>query len=177
MTDIKGLLGDEAEELLSFTCKGITKDQLNKPGGDIVERVYMQSDRSPQVLRNLQSMFGHGRLGDTGYVSILPVEAPTRCPESEFRLRHAPGPTDCLLDGDTPVHRSHPPFRPPPDGSLPVPVLEPWPGQPPSRVSSFLQQHPSPAPFSTTVQQHPSAQPSSTTVEPGHRPPALRPGP
>jgi class I fructose-bisphosphate aldolase len=74
MTDIKGLLGDEAEELLSFTCKGITKDQLNKPGGDIVERVYMQSDRSPQVLRNLQSMFGHGRLGDTGYVSILPVD-------------------------------------------------------------------------------------------------------
>ena len=74
MTDIKGLLGDEAEELLSFTCKGITKDQLNKPGGDIVERVYMQTDRSPQVLRNLQSMFGHGRLGDTGYVSILPVD-------------------------------------------------------------------------------------------------------
>ena len=74
MTDIKGLLGDEAEELLSFTCKGITADQLNKPGGDIVERVYMQSDRSPQVLRNLQSMFGHGRLGGTGYVSILPVD-------------------------------------------------------------------------------------------------------
>ena len=74
MTDIKGLLGDEAEELLSFTCKGITADQLNKPGGDIVERVYMQTDRSPQVLRNLQSMFGHGRLGDTGYVSILPVD-------------------------------------------------------------------------------------------------------
>jgi class I fructose-bisphosphate aldolase len=74
MTDIKGLLGDEAEELLSFTCKGITADQLNKPGGDIVERVYMQTDRSPQVLRNLQSMFGHGRLADTGYVSILPVD-------------------------------------------------------------------------------------------------------
>lgn len=74
MTDIKGLLGDEAEELLTFTCKGITADQLTKPGGDIVERVYLQSDRSPQVLRNLQSMFGHGRLADTGYVSILPVD-------------------------------------------------------------------------------------------------------
>jgi class I fructose-bisphosphate aldolase len=74
MTDIKGLLGDEAEELLSFTCKGITADQLTQPGGDIVERVYLQSDRSPQVLRNLQSMFGHGRLADTGYVSILPVD-------------------------------------------------------------------------------------------------------
>jgi class I fructose-bisphosphate aldolase len=74
MTDIKGLLGDEAEELLTFTCKGITADQLTQPGGDIVERVYLQSDRSPQVLRNLQSMFGNGRLGDTGYVSILPVD-------------------------------------------------------------------------------------------------------
>jgi class I fructose-bisphosphate aldolase len=47
---------------------------LTQPGGDIVERVYLQSDRSPQVLRNLQSMFGHGRLADTGYVSILPVD-------------------------------------------------------------------------------------------------------
>ena len=74
MTDIKGLLGDEAEELLTFTCKGITADQLTQPGGDIVERVYLQSDRSPQVLRNLQSMFGHGRLAETGYVSILPVD-------------------------------------------------------------------------------------------------------
>jgi len=74
MTDIKGLLGDEAEELLTFTCKGITADQLTTPGGDIVERVYLQSDRSPQVLRNLQAMFGHGRLADTGYVSILPVD-------------------------------------------------------------------------------------------------------
>lgn len=74
MTDIKGLLGDEAEELLTFTCKGIIADQLTQPGGDIVERVYLQSDRSPQVLRNLQSMFGHGRLADTGYVSILPVD-------------------------------------------------------------------------------------------------------
>jgi class I fructose-bisphosphate aldolase len=74
MIDIKGLLGDEAEELLTFTCKGITADQLTQPGGDIVERVYLQSDRSPQVLRNLQSMFGHGRLADTGYVSILPVD-------------------------------------------------------------------------------------------------------
>ena len=74
MTDIKGLLGDEAEELLTFTCEGITADQLTQPGGDIVERVYLQSDRSPQVLRNLQSMFGHGRLAETGYVSILPVD-------------------------------------------------------------------------------------------------------
>ncbi len=74
MTDIKALLGDEADALLGFECKGITADQLNAPGGDIVDRVYAQSDRSPQVLRNLQALFGNGRLADTGYVSILPVD-------------------------------------------------------------------------------------------------------
>jgi len=74
MTDIKALLGDEADALLGFECKGITADQLNAPGGDIVDRVYAATDRSPQVLRNLQSMFGNGRLADTGYVSILPVD-------------------------------------------------------------------------------------------------------
>jgi class I fructose-bisphosphate aldolase len=74
MTDIQGLLGEGADELLSYTCKGITRDQLTLPGGDIVDRVYALSDRSPQVMRNLQSMFGHGRLAGTGYVSILPVD-------------------------------------------------------------------------------------------------------
>ncbi len=74
MTDIQGLLGNDADDLLTYTCKGITADQLTLPGGDIVDRVYAQSDRSPQVLRNLQAMFGHGRLADTGYVSILPVD-------------------------------------------------------------------------------------------------------
>jgi len=74
MTDIQGLLGDEADDLLNYTCKGITADQLTLPGGDIIDRVYAQSDRSPQVLRNLQSLFGHGRLAGTGYVSILPVD-------------------------------------------------------------------------------------------------------
>lgn len=74
MTDIKALLGDEADALLGFECKGITAGQLNVPGGDIVDRVYAQSDRSPQVLRNLQALFGNGRLADTGYVSILPVD-------------------------------------------------------------------------------------------------------
>ncbi len=74
MTDIQGLLGDDAEALLSHTCTGIPRDLLTLPGGDIIDRVYALSDRSPQVLRNLQSMFGHGRLADTGYVSILPVD-------------------------------------------------------------------------------------------------------
>ena len=74
MTDIQGLLGDEADSLLTHVSKGIPKDDLTLPGGDIVDRVYKDSDRSPQVLRNLQAMFGHGRLADTGHVSILPVD-------------------------------------------------------------------------------------------------------
>lgn len=74
MTDIQGLLGDEADELLSYECKGIPKEDLTLPGADIVDRVYSGTDRNPQVLRNLQAMFGHGRLADTGHVSILPVD-------------------------------------------------------------------------------------------------------
>jgi class I fructose-bisphosphate aldolase len=74
MIDIANLLGDEAEALLSYESKGIVKDDLTTPGADIVDRVYRDSDRSPQVLRNLQAVFSHGRLADTGYVSILPVD-------------------------------------------------------------------------------------------------------
>jgi fructose-bisphosphate aldolase, class I len=74
MTDIQALLGDEAEQLLTYECKGIPRDDLNLPGPDIIDRVYKDSDRSPQVLRNLQAMFSHGRLAGTGHVSILPVD-------------------------------------------------------------------------------------------------------
>jgi class I fructose-bisphosphate aldolase len=74
MTDIQGLLGDEADSLLTHVSKGIPKEDLTLPGADIVDRVYKDSDRSPQVLRNLQALFGHGRLADTGHVSILPVD-------------------------------------------------------------------------------------------------------
>jgi len=72
--DIQSLLGAEAESLLTHEAKGIPKEDLNLPGPDYVDRVLAQSDRSPQVLRNLQSLFDHGRLGGTGYVSILPVD-------------------------------------------------------------------------------------------------------
>jgi len=72
--DIQSLLGDEAESLLSHESKTISKDQLHLPGPDFVDRIFAQSDRSPQVLRNLQQLFGNGRLADTGYVSILPVD-------------------------------------------------------------------------------------------------------
>ncbi len=74
MTDIASLLGDDADALLAHTSKGIPKEDLTLPGGDIVDRVYKDSDRSPQVLRNIASLVGHGRLANTGYVSILPVD-------------------------------------------------------------------------------------------------------
>ena len=74
MTDIEAILGEEAGDLLGYSCKGIPRDSLHLPGGDFVERVMTYSDRSPRVLRNLQALFDHGRLGGSGYVSILPVD-------------------------------------------------------------------------------------------------------
>jgi fructose-bisphosphate aldolase, class I len=72
--DIQSLLGEAAEDLLTHESKGVPKDDLHLPGPDFVERVFVQTDRTPQVLRNLQALFDHGRLGGTGYVSILPVD-------------------------------------------------------------------------------------------------------
>jgi len=74
VTDLADLLGDEAESLLSHESKGIPAADLHLPGPDYIDRVLQRSDRSPQVLRSLQSLFDHGRLGGTGYVSILPVD-------------------------------------------------------------------------------------------------------
>jgi class I fructose-bisphosphate aldolase len=68
------MLGDEAESLLTHESKGIPKEDLIHPGPDYVDRVFVDTDRSPQVLRSLQSLFDHGRLGGTGHVSILPVD-------------------------------------------------------------------------------------------------------
>jgi class I fructose-bisphosphate aldolase len=72
--DIQSLLGAEAESLLTHEAKGIPRDDLNLPGPDYVDRIVAATDRSPQVMRNLQSLFDHGRLAGTGYVSILPVD-------------------------------------------------------------------------------------------------------
>jgi len=74
MTDIVQLLGDEAEDLLSHESTGIPRDMLHLPGPDFIDRVLTHSDRRIRVLRNLQAMFGHGRLAGTGYLSILPVD-------------------------------------------------------------------------------------------------------
>jgi len=71
---IQALLGPSAESLLTHTCVGIPKSRLALPGPDFAERVWVPSDRSPQVIRGLQQIYDHGRLGGSGYVSILPVD-------------------------------------------------------------------------------------------------------
>src|SRR5690606_38654667 len=72
--NIRQLLGDTADELLMHECGGIRKESLHLPGPDFLDRVTVQSNRNPQVLRNLAAIYGHGRLAGTGYVSILPVD-------------------------------------------------------------------------------------------------------
>ncbi|MGH9055497.1 MAG: class I fructose-bisphosphate aldolase [Acidimicrobiales bacterium] len=72
--DLHDLLGDEAEELLSYQCKGIPAEDLVLPGPGTLDEVMSWSDRSIPVLRNLGSVYAHGRLGGTGYLSILPVD-------------------------------------------------------------------------------------------------------
>ncbi|MHB8626164.1 MAG: class I fructose-bisphosphate aldolase [Aggregatilineales bacterium] len=71
---IGALLGQDADRLLRYESKTISKDRLHLPGPDFIDRVWRDSDRIPQVLRGLQQMFDHGRLGGTGYLSILPVD-------------------------------------------------------------------------------------------------------
>ncbi|MEO8073406.1 MAG: class I fructose-bisphosphate aldolase [Acidobacteriota bacterium] len=71
---IQELLGDEAETLLNHTSTTIPKDTIHIPGADFVDRIWLQSDRNPNVLRSLQSLFSNGRLSGTGYLSILPVD-------------------------------------------------------------------------------------------------------
>lgn len=71
---IEELLGESARTLLDHTSQTIPKDQINLPGPDFIDRVWVHSDRSPAVLRSLQSLFNNGRLAGTGYLSILPVD-------------------------------------------------------------------------------------------------------
>jgi len=70
---IKQQLGEQAS-LLDYQCTGISSDQLHLPGPDFVDRVVASTDRSPQVMRSLQSLYDHGRLAGTGFISILPVD-------------------------------------------------------------------------------------------------------
>ncbi len=73
-TDIAAILGDQADYLLSHKCETIIASALTTPSPDFVTQVVADSDRTPQVMRSLQALFDHGRLADTGYVSILPVD-------------------------------------------------------------------------------------------------------
>ena len=71
---VESLLGDQARYLLDHRSETVSKELLHLPGPDFVDRIWTQTDRSPRVLRNLQTLYGHGRLGGTGYLSILPVD-------------------------------------------------------------------------------------------------------
>ncbi|MFW5712328.1 MAG: class I fructose-bisphosphate aldolase [Spirochaetota bacterium] len=72
-TSIQSLLGNEADDLLNYKAK-YSADNLHLPGPDFVDRVWKDSDRSPAVLRSMQALFEHGRLGGSGYLSVLPVD-------------------------------------------------------------------------------------------------------
>ena len=74
MTNIVQLLGDEAEHLLEYRCTGIAKELLHLPGPDYVDRVVAMKSRKTGVLRSLQALYGHGRLANSGYLSLLPVD-------------------------------------------------------------------------------------------------------
>jgi class I fructose-bisphosphate aldolase len=73
-TQISDILGTEADSLLNHTCKTIDKNMLHVPGSDWVDRIFAPTDRNIRTLRSMQELLGHGRLGNTGYVSILPVD-------------------------------------------------------------------------------------------------------
>lgn len=72
-SSLEAILGDEAQDLLSHKAK-VSSDLLHLPGPDWVDRIFAQTDRSPQVLRSLQQLYSTGRLANTGYMSILPVD-------------------------------------------------------------------------------------------------------
>ena len=73
-TRIADLLGEEAEDLLEHECETIPREQLHLPSGDYVDEVWRDSDRNPRVLRAMQTLIDHGRLGGSGYLSLLPVD-------------------------------------------------------------------------------------------------------
>ena len=73
-SNIQNILADKSEYLLGYKTNKIDKSMLHKAGGDVIDRIYSVTNRNIPTLRNLQSIFGHGRLANTGYMSILPVD-------------------------------------------------------------------------------------------------------
>ncbi len=74
ISKIQELLGSEADALLNHKCQTISKDSIHLPGPDFVKQSFGDSNRSVQVMRSLEDLYSHGRLGGTGYLSILPVD-------------------------------------------------------------------------------------------------------
>lgn len=73
-SEIEKQLGAKAKDLLTHVCKTFPKEKLHIPGPDWVDRIFSQSSRNNRVLRSLQTLYNHGRLSGTGYLSILPVD-------------------------------------------------------------------------------------------------------
>jgi class I fructose-bisphosphate aldolase len=71
---IEHYLGDEAKDLLQFKSKSVAADQLYHPSPSVIDDVFVNSDRNPQVLKNLSALYSNGRLAGTGYLSVLPVD-------------------------------------------------------------------------------------------------------
>ena len=74
MSKTVDLLGQQAEYYLNHTCKTIDKKLIHVPGSDVIDKIWVDSDRNVRTLNSLQALYGHGRLANTGYVSILPVD-------------------------------------------------------------------------------------------------------
>ena len=74
MSKTVDLLGQQAEYYLNHTCKTIDKKLIHVPGPDVIDKIWVDSDRNVRTLNSLQALYGHGRLANTGYVSILPVD-------------------------------------------------------------------------------------------------------
>ena len=74
MSKTVDLLGQQAEYYLNHTCKTIDKKLIHVPGLDVIDKIWVDSDRNVRTLNSLQALYGHGRLANTGYVSILPVD-------------------------------------------------------------------------------------------------------
>ncbi len=74
LLDVRSTLAGQADSLLNFNAPKISRDKIHVPGPDFIDRVFSQTDRNVPTLRNFQTILNHGRLGGTGYVSILPVD-------------------------------------------------------------------------------------------------------
>ena len=113
---IAQILGDKQEYYLGHSCKTIDKSLLYTPGPDVIEKVWMNSDRNLPTLNNMRRLLMQGRLANTGYVSILPVDQGV---EHTAGASFAPGRRGPRRGGGPSAARRPPPGHPPPRGSSP----------------------------------------------------------